>query len=524
MCLNPIYIPNPTYSRSSYISEEGITKTIPSYLTPRTPFIEVPCGKCADCRSSYYNSILQRALVESRTSYMYFVTLTYDNEHVPCLSLPTVEDIYYTEYSDVQLMFKRFRDSGVLDREFRYLCVNEYGDLFGRPHIHILLFVAKRLDDTSATPHFIECALFNRLGYFFSRNIGTRKHPIYEPLFTYRMRFTSKGVKTNYFVKYVEPTDTSNIYTSNIADSDTFVKTIRYLIGYVNKGSSLDNYISKVIDDLNDAILKKKLRNILKSKVRFSKGFGCGFHNGRKIYLPRISVRSSSNTLLFTDLCDSMPKEYSRFVELYPDISLDLERYIQNSSYHKYPTLQKYFESLTSYDYYLHCLLVYYFPRYFDRLYTRCYRFNELDNPCISYFFNKCQSPYKKVKLRTSPVEDTPTFRYLRTGVEQGIVAGVPFLAFKTTQGFTALCKFYKERVTTLDDINALYSRLGVNSYEEWKDKFVNQLDLRKANQQGGNKFLYENDEKICNNQKKYIHLPRTVQGSDFYRHIFGKK
>lgn len=519
MCLTPVYIPNPTYSRSSYVSEEGITKTIPSNLTPRTPFIEVPCGKCADCRASYYNSILQRALVESRTSYMYFVTLTYDNEHMPVITLPTGEDVYYTDYNDVQLMFKRLRNSGLLGRDFRYLCVNEFGDRYGRPHVHLLLFVAKCSDDTLTTPHFIRQTLFNTLGKFFARNVGTRKQPVYDPLFTYRYRVTSTGPKTNYFVQYVEPRDTYNIY--NISESDTFVKTIRYLIGYVNKGSALDTYISSILDDMNDTKLADKLRFLLRSKIRFSKGFGCGFENGRKIYLPRISVRSSSNTLLYTDVADTMPKEYSRFVDLYPDLADDLQRYIQNSRYHKYKTLQKYFENISTYDYYLHCLLIYYFPRYFDRLYTRCYRSNALDKPTISYFFNKCQIPYKKCKLHTSPIEDSLTYRLLRSGVEQGIVAGVPFLAFKTTQGFTALCKFYKERVTTLDDIHTLYSRLGVKSYEDWKALFVRQLDLRKANQQAGNKFLQENDEKVCNNQKKYLHLPRRVEKEDLYRTLF---
>lgn len=162
----------------------------------------VPCGKCDECRSKAQSAFALECVLEARAaSSMYFVTLTYDNDHVPIMgrrvffdsvcsqpqemwfedlsskkralcvkmsslnmdgskklhSLTYVEDcgycsdtawneVYYTpslRREDVRLWIKRCRVD--YERKFgeklnlRYVFFGEYGDLTLRPHYHGLL-------------------------------------------------------------------------------------------------------------------------------------------------------------------------------------------------------------------------------------------------------------------------------------------------------------------------------------------------------------------------------------------------
>lgn len=73
-----------------------------------------------------------------------FITLTYDDEHIP--------DHWSLKYEDVQAFLKRLR-SRYSDRRIKFLCCGEYGNRcphgdvddcygcgVGRPHYHLLLF------------------------------------------------------------------------------------------------------------------------------------------------------------------------------------------------------------------------------------------------------------------------------------------------------------------------------------------------------------------------------------------------
>lgn len=59
----------------------------------------------------------------------YFITLTYDDEHVPSR----------VNKEDPQKFLKRFRKL-IYPARVRYFLVSEYGEKFGRPHYHLLLF------------------------------------------------------------------------------------------------------------------------------------------------------------------------------------------------------------------------------------------------------------------------------------------------------------------------------------------------------------------------------------------------
>lgn len=94
----------------------------------------VPCGRCVNCRKKRINDWAVRLVLEN-TFYKdsCFVTLTYSNENLPLDASLNKRDI--------QLFFKRLRKQ--LDKKnikIRYFLAGEYGDKFGRPHYHAIIF------------------------------------------------------------------------------------------------------------------------------------------------------------------------------------------------------------------------------------------------------------------------------------------------------------------------------------------------------------------------------------------------
>ena len=93
---------------------------------------DVPCGHCLACRIARTREWTVRLLHESEFwSDTSFVTLTYDDDHLPsdCSLVPR----------DLTLFFKKLRkDLG--DRKIKYYACGEYGDTYGRPHYHAIIF------------------------------------------------------------------------------------------------------------------------------------------------------------------------------------------------------------------------------------------------------------------------------------------------------------------------------------------------------------------------------------------------
>lgn len=516
MCLSPITISNPNYSRQQVaLTGEGIRYLDPC-LSSNKAMIDVPCGKCVECRNTYYNSILQRSIVESLTSYVYFVTLTYDNAHIPSLSLPNGKTVYYSDYADIQNLFKRFRRHKVLDRDFRYLVALEYGDKRHRPHAHLLLFVARLSTDDRTTPYNIERLLFDNIKRYYAVNLGTRKNPIYQPLFTYRRRYTPQGVKTNYFVKYVDQ-DLPE-YASVITDTLITVKTIRYLVSYVNKGSSFDDTILLYLRDINDPYLYLKLSSLLRSKLRYSKGFGLGFNNGLKVQQSRTFVKCSFVSALYNA---DYPPTFAQFVDSYPNIIHDINTFLTDLDTHFKPhdNLRYALSIMQQDDLYIYVVLLRYFPYFITYLYKRYFRL--LSNNNISFFF-KFLDPYKYVLPSVNPhsIEDSFVYKYIRQGIEQGFMSRVPFIAFPlySSNSFMPLCQFYKERYSDDTDISTLYSILGVSNFDEWQTLFEKYVTNSKSNYPSGSKVTHEQEI-----------LPQYVEKSqnnvkNLYDYLFVKK
>lgn len=91
----------------------------------------VPCGKCMACRINRTQEWSMRMMHESYFhDYNFFVTLTYSPEHLP-------QD-FGLHKSDFQRWLKRLRKH--LDYKIKYFACGEYGEQFGRPHYHAIIF------------------------------------------------------------------------------------------------------------------------------------------------------------------------------------------------------------------------------------------------------------------------------------------------------------------------------------------------------------------------------------------------
>lgn len=93
---------------------------------------KLPCGSCLGCKLDYAQDWSIRCLREAQMhEENCFVTLTYDEEHFPVDGSLDVRDF--------QLFMKKLRRRHG-DRKIRFFHAGEYGEKFGRPHYHALLF------------------------------------------------------------------------------------------------------------------------------------------------------------------------------------------------------------------------------------------------------------------------------------------------------------------------------------------------------------------------------------------------
>lgn len=115
----------------------------------------VPCGQCIGCRIDRAQQWAGRMMCEAKQyplDQLYFVTLTYDDEHLPTpheIVKKETGEIVYSEFrslnkSDLQKFLKRLRKNS--GQKFRYFASGEYGSKSYRPHYHIIFF-GLRIDD-----------------------------------------------------------------------------------------------------------------------------------------------------------------------------------------------------------------------------------------------------------------------------------------------------------------------------------------------------------------------------------------
>lgn len=124
----------------------------------------IPCGQCIGCRIRQREDWTTRIELEARDypkEEVWFITLTYDDDHVPGMIVKTGEimrKVQYTWkpgekrpssvqtllYEDIQKFLKRLRKA--YRGKLRYFIAGEYGEQTARPHYHMILYGWKPTD------------------------------------------------------------------------------------------------------------------------------------------------------------------------------------------------------------------------------------------------------------------------------------------------------------------------------------------------------------------------------------------
>lgn len=106
--------------------------------------LQVPCGKCEECKKQNRNDWFVRSYFEwtkCRKS-TFFYTLTYNNEH-----LPKFDGVACFRKKDLQDFLKRLRFRlDKFDIKLKYLITCEYGEQKNRSHYHALFFLDKEIN------------------------------------------------------------------------------------------------------------------------------------------------------------------------------------------------------------------------------------------------------------------------------------------------------------------------------------------------------------------------------------------
>lgn len=116
--------------------------------------VKIPCGECIGCRLDNSRQWADRSLMELEShDSAYFVTLTYDDVHVPVSYFPDPETgeafpSLTLRRDDVKNFIKRLRKR--CGQKIRVFGCGEYGDTTLRPHYHLICFGLK-LDDLVVT-------------------------------------------------------------------------------------------------------------------------------------------------------------------------------------------------------------------------------------------------------------------------------------------------------------------------------------------------------------------------------------
>lgn len=166
-CVKPLirfYVPNDreksgrVYTLDRFRSVAKNDKIRYEDLVYRKDVMLIPCGQCIGCRIQQREDWTTRIELEARDwnpESVWFITLTYDEEHVPGMILGTGEIVRNAKYTwdtkksvpesvqillypDIQKFLKRLRKA--LGGKLRYFCCGEYGDKTARPHYHMILY------------------------------------------------------------------------------------------------------------------------------------------------------------------------------------------------------------------------------------------------------------------------------------------------------------------------------------------------------------------------------------------------
>lgn len=226
-------------------------------------------------------NLIQRSRIMALDHYIFFATLTYNPESLPIYTLDDGRTIPYADISDVQKMFKRIRKDNLFLRPFKYLFVSERGKK-GRPHYHGMIFIPKSKEDDTLYPAVMEKHISNVLISEWRRNYGSRRNPIWKPLFTYRVKYAHGKRYCNFDCHYVVPHS-----TDHGSDDVAF-----YISKYVLKPSIRENRLQQALKLNLTPDQYEQVWNIVRSRSFTSLGFG-GYTELEKRYVRNCIERSA---------------------------------------------------------------------------------------------------------------------------------------------------------------------------------------------------------------------------------------
>lgn len=114
--------------------------------------IQVPCGQCMGCRLEKTRQWAIRIENELRMhdGLGIFATLTYDDDHLDTIQMyeeDTPDGRLTLNKVDLQKFLKRLRKEVAKDgKKIRFFACGEYGESYGRPHYHVIIFGWKPSD------------------------------------------------------------------------------------------------------------------------------------------------------------------------------------------------------------------------------------------------------------------------------------------------------------------------------------------------------------------------------------------
>lgn len=122
----------------------------------RYRYTQIGCGECIGCRLDYSREWANRGYLESTMwDNNYFVTLTLDDENIEIPEfIETKEGFLFMEVENIEWMgtlvpkdlqdfLKRLREefrTKYNHTGIRFMAAGEYGETYGRPHYHLILF------------------------------------------------------------------------------------------------------------------------------------------------------------------------------------------------------------------------------------------------------------------------------------------------------------------------------------------------------------------------------------------------